>query len=57
MLYFMKPLPKGQIDTTEWNLFIKNHSTEAIINPAAIQKAGCRIDIKAPYISGDNVGG
>ena len=24
MLYFMKPLPKCQIDTTEWKPFIKN---------------------------------
>lgn len=24
MLYFMKPLPEGTIDTSEWNPFIKN---------------------------------
>ena len=24
MFYFMKPLPKGKIDTAEWNPFIKN---------------------------------
>ena len=24
MLYFMKPIPKGTIDTTDWNPFIKN---------------------------------
>ena len=24
MLYFMKPLPEGAIDTSDWTLFIKN---------------------------------
>ena len=24
MLYFMKPLPEGRIDTTDWKSFIKN---------------------------------
>ncbi len=24
MIYFMKPLPEGKIDTTDWKPFIKN---------------------------------